>query len=205
VLKVWGRRSSINVQKVLFLLEELARPYERVDAGMEFGVVDTAAYRARNPNGLVPTIEDDGFVLWESNSILRYLCASDPERRFVSETPRARADLDRWLDWQLSTFNPPITTLFWGLVRAPGSRTAEEISLARKKSNATMAILEARLEAADWISGAALGLADFAIAPGVHRWLELPETGAGFPKLTAYRQRILRLPSAVRVLPSKPA
>jgi glutathione S-transferase len=205
VLKLWGRISSINVQKVLFLLEELGRPFERVDAGMQFGVVETPAYRMLNPNGLVPTIDDDGFVLWESNSILRYLCATDPSGRFFSKSPKERADLEKWMDWQLSVLAPPVATMFWGLVRAPGSRSPEEIATARKKADAAMQILENRLETCGWISGSAIGLADFAIAPFVHRWLDIPNTGLSFSKLAAYRGQILDLPSARRALPASSA
>ena len=106
MLTLWGRTNSINVQKVLWCLEELGLPYRRIDAGREFGVVDTPEYRRLNPNALVPTIEEDGFVLWESNAIVRYLAAKHAGGDFWPADPRTRADADRWIDWQATTFTP---------------------------------------------------------------------------------------------------
>src|SRR5258706_15466982 len=96
MLKLWGRINSINVQKVLWTLEELKVAYERIDAGMQFGVVNEPFYRKMNPNGRAPTIEEDGFVLWESNAIARYLSAKHAAGRLSPTHPRQLADADRW-------------------------------------------------------------------------------------------------------------
>ena len=119
MLKLWGRVNSINVQKVLWALEELRVPCERTDAGLQFGVVNDPFYRKMNPNGRVPTIDDDGFVLWESNAIVRYLCAKHGAGSLWPNDLRRRADSDRWMDWATSTVQPAITPVFWGLVRTP--------------------------------------------------------------------------------------
>lgn len=200
MLKIWGRTNSINVQKVLLCVEELGMPYERRDAGLEFGVVDTPAYRNLNPNGLIPTIEHDGFVLWESNTIVRYLCAAVPNGRACPHDLRERADLERWMDWQLSVLHIPVATLFWGLVRSPGSRRPEDVEASWTKGRAAMAILDRRLANAPWISGSSIGMADFAIGPYAHRWFNLPEAPRDLPNLQDYYERLMSLESARRIL-----
>src|SRR5450631_4370637 len=103
MLKVWGRANSVNVQKVLWTCEELALPYKRIEAGMEYGVVSTPEYKKLNPNAMVPTIDDDGFVLWESNAIVRYLAAKYGAGSLWPADPKIRASADRWMDWQQTT------------------------------------------------------------------------------------------------------
>ena len=119
MLKIWGRNNSVNVQKVLWCCEEMGLQYERIDAGGSFGVVNTPQYRELNPNGLVPTIEDDGFVLWESNAIVRYLAAKHSAGKLWPEDLKIRAEADKWMDWQNTTFWPTFRPLFWNLVRTP--------------------------------------------------------------------------------------
>ena len=120
MLKVWGRKNSSNVRKVLWCAEELALPYKREEAGGAFGVVDSPEYRALNPNGRVPMIEDDGFVLWESNTIVRYLAAryGDDTSWYASDVC-VRAQADKWMDWTTSSFAGPFRDLFWGVLRTP--------------------------------------------------------------------------------------
>ncbi len=135
MLVVWGRKNSINVQKVLWCCEEMKIGYERIDAGLAFGVVNTPQYLKLNPNGLVPTIDDDGFVLWESNAILRYLAAKHAAGSLWPVNLATRADADRWMDWQLSTFWPAIRTLFLGLIRtAPDKRDPHALEESRVKT-----------------------------------------------------------------------
>src|ERR687884_1346177 len=119
MLTLWGRTNSINVQKALWCIEELGLAFRRLDAGREFGVNDTPEYRRMNPNGLVPTIEDDGFVLWESNVIVRYLAAKHGAGTLCPSDLRARFDAERWMDWQQTTLGLPIRDVFWMLVRTP--------------------------------------------------------------------------------------
>ena len=123
MLKIWGRKNSSNVRKPLWAAEELGLAYEAIDAGGAFGVVDTPEYRAMNPNGRVPVIEDDGFVLWESNAIVRYLMA-----RHAANTPwypadlQARASAEKWMDWTTSSIAGPFRTVFWGVLRTPAEQ-----------------------------------------------------------------------------------
>lgn len=119
MLKVWGRENSINVQKVLWCCDELGLDHERVDAGGAFGLNRDPGYLAMNPNGLVPVIDDDGFVLWESNAIVRYLCATRGAGTLWPEDPKRRADAERWMDWQLGTLWARMRPVFIGLVRTP--------------------------------------------------------------------------------------
>src|SRR3954464_13703053 len=117
-LPIWGRANSVNVQKVLWCLHELDLAYDRIDAGMECGKTNAPAYLARDPNGRVPTLVDGDFVLWESNSVMRYLClAYGRHSPIYPQSPQARAGVDRWLDWTLSTLQPVDRPVFWALVR----------------------------------------------------------------------------------------
>ena len=118
MIKLWGRTNSLNVQKVLFCLGELGLPFERVDAGMQFGVVKTPEYMAKNPNSVVPTLEEDGFVLWESNAIVRYLASTHGAGALWPTDPRARALADRWMDWQQTSHNA-MDILEEALARSP--------------------------------------------------------------------------------------
>ena len=119
MLKVWGRTSSVNVQKVLWCCEELGLPYERVDAGGPFGGTDAPEYLSMNPNGLVPTVSDDGFALWESNSIVRYLVHRYGMGTLGAEDPMERALAEKWMDFQLGTLFPAFRAGFLGLTRTP--------------------------------------------------------------------------------------
>ena len=125
MLKIWGRLSSVNVQKVVWCADELGLRYERRDVGGTFGGNDTPEYLAMNPNGLVPVIEDDGFLLYESNAIVRYLAAkaAGPGALWPSDA-RHRADVDRWMEWQSTGYTPAMWGAFWMLVRTPAEKRA---------------------------------------------------------------------------------
>src|SRR2546427_6579436 len=141
MLKLWGRINSINVQKVLWALAELKVPYERTDAGLQFGVVNEPFYRRMNPNGRVPTIEDDGFVLWESNAIVRYLAAKHGAGTLWPNDLRERADADRWMDWATSTVAPAITPERRCSSPNPSSRSEEHTSELQSQSNLVCRLL----------------------------------------------------------------
>src|SRR5271155_2321264 len=120
MLTIWGRETSSNVQKVLWACDELDLPFKRIDLGGTFGGTRDPAYLAKNPNGLVPTLEDGDFVLWESHAILRYLAAGDTENRLLPAglDRRQRANIDRWMDWQLVTLGLTLRGLFLLLGRS---------------------------------------------------------------------------------------
>ena len=200
MLKIWGRKNSINVQKVILCVDAIGVAHERIDAGMGFGVVDTQEFRANNPNSLVPMIDDAGFILWESNAILRYLCAKFGGEAFYPADLRLRADLDRWMDWQQTTLGGPVNALFWGMVRKPGSRRPEELEQARARAEAAFALLDDMLAKRAYISGRSIGMADFAIAPTMHRWLNLPAVRPKFAAIGRYYEALMARPEAADTL-----
>ena len=175
MLKIWGRISSVNVQKVVWCCDEIGLPFERVDAGGAFGVNNTPEYLAKNPNGLVPVIEDDGFVLYESNAIVRYLAAKHALGTLWPEDLRARADVDRWMEWQSTGLTPAMTQVFWQLVRTPaGKRDMAVVETSREKSEKHVAILDAHLRGRQFVAGDSFTVADIVIGCAAHRWLHLP-------------------------------
>lgn len=192
MLKLWGRASSSNVMKVLWLLEELGVPYERVDIGGPFGGTRDAAYLAKNPNARVPTIEEpDGYTLWESHSILRYLVATRaPGSPLHPAAPRARADVERWMDWHLANMNPVMATLFLGLVQTPEPKR-DPAALARATADAAAlwTMLDRQLAGRSYVAGD-FSLADIALGPVLHRWFALPLDRPDLPGLAAYYARL---------------
>ncbi|NIA67330.1 glutathione S-transferase family protein [Pelagibius litoralis] len=174
-LTLWGRLSSCNVQKVLWVLEELELPYERIDAGGDFGGLDEPAYRAMNPHGTVPTLRDGEQVVWDSDAIIRYLAASYGKGRLWPEDPGERAVADQWLAWVNSTLYRDWIDLFWMLVRTPPEQQdAAGIEARRSRTAARLAVLDRRLAESAFVSGDALGLADIAAGMTLYRWFEMP-------------------------------
>ena len=174
MLKIWGRVNSVNVKKALWCLEELGLPYERIDAGLQFGVVNTPEYRKMNPTGLVPTVDDDGFTLWESHSIVRYLSAKHGAGTLCPSDPRARASAERWMDWAFS-FQAAMRSVFWGLIRTPPEkRDAKAIEEGRAKSAGLLPILEQALAAQPFVAGSSLTMGDIPIGCEVQRWMRVP-------------------------------
>jgi glutathione S-transferase len=175
VLSIWGNADSVNVQKVLWCCEEIGLAYQRIDAGRAFGVVDTPRFRALNPNGLVPTIDDDGFVVWESNAIVRYLAAKHAPGTLWPTDVRARADADRWMDWTNSTLWPTMVPLFRGFMRTPvHQRDSGAIEVARQESLEVLQILDAQLATSDFVGGKTFTMGDVAVGCAVWRWMALP-------------------------------
>jgi glutathione S-transferase len=201
MLKLWGRLNSINVQKVLWCLEELGLAYERVDAGGPFGIVSTPEYRRLNPNGLVPVIEEDGFVLWESNAIVRYLAAKHGAGGLWPAELRTRADADRWMDWQTTTFGPAMGPAFHGLIRtAAEKRDQAAIEAAVAKTEPMAALLDAHLADRAFVAGAAFTMGDIAAGAAAHRWLNLPIAREPRPNLERWALRLRERPAAAKVL-----
>lgn len=196
MLKLWGRVNSINVQKVLWALAELKVPYERVDAGLQFGVVNEPYYRKMNPNGRVPTIEDEGFILWESNAIVRYLACKHGSGTLWPVDVRMRADADRWMDWTTSTLGPAITPVFWGLIRTPAEkRNRAEIEDGIQKSNEAFGILESALSGRNYVAGDQLTMGDVPLGTFVYRWYRLPVQRDKLPHVEAYFERLQQRPA----------
>ena len=195
-LTIWGRMNSINVQKVVWAAEELGLAYERREAGMQFGLVDTPDYRAMNPNGLVPVIKNDDVVLWESNAIVRYLCAQYGDAALWPDDAASRALSDRWMDWQATAFYPAYAAAFKGLVRTPPEkRDLAAIEASRAETEPLLALLDAHLATVEHLGGG-FGVGDIALGPSVHRWLNMPIERQPRAHVEAWHRRILARPGA---------
>ena len=202
MLKVWGRRSSANVQKVMWLVGELQLAHEHIPAGGPYGLVTEPQFRAMNPNGLVPVIEDNGLVMWESNAILRYLAATHGKHNFWSDDPKTRAPIDQWIDWAGTTFQPEMIGLFVSYWRTPESqRNPNAIRNFQQRSEKSLRLLDAELAKRAYIAGDAFTIAD--IASGVHLYRyctmgtvypKLPNVEAWYKRLqerSAYREHVM--------------
>jgi glutathione S-transferase len=193
MLTIWGRASSTNVQKVLWGCDELGMTYRRIDIGGAFGGTDEPSYRTKNPNGLIPTLEDDDFVLWESNAILRYLAAGDTERRLYPGdlNRRERANIDRWMDWQLVSLGLTLRALFMLLhPRADKAANAAEIVAATKNAADMFWILDTHLATQRYVGGDRFTLGDIPVGISAHRWFRLAVQRPVMPALETWYERI---------------
>ena len=196
-IKIWGRANSGNVKKVLVVADELNIPYERIDAGMQFGVVDTPEYHRLNPNGRVPTIEDGGYVLWESHAICRYLAMQYGGEAIYPKEPQARASVDRWMDWLLATVVPVDVPVFWGTIRTPPEKQ-DKAAIAEnvKKLAAIYQILEERLAGRPFIEGDSVTLADLILGIFIYRYVKNPFIERPLqPRLGEWIERLCARPS----------
>ena len=189
MMRLWGRKSSINVQKVLWCLAELGLKegidFERIDAGLQFGVVRSPEFLKLNPNGLVPTLEDGDLILWESNTIMRYLVSQhDQNKRFPTGTA-AQYGSEKWMDWQVGTMWPVLRPTFIGLTRTPAAeRDHAAIQKAYQDTNQLFTLLDQALASQAYCSGNQFHIGDIVLALCVHRWILLNEI---FPKETGMR------------------
>jgi glutathione S-transferase len=196
MLTIWGRKNSTNVRKALWAAEEVAVPYQRHDAGGAFGVVNEPRYRAMNPNGLVPVIEDDGLVLWESNAIVRYLAAKYADGVLYASDPGERASADKWMDWASASFAMPFRDLFWGTLRTPiEQRNPEAIAAALQRCGELLAMPEQALAEQPYLSGAAFGMGDIPLGCFIYAWFEMPIERPAQPNLQAWYERLKARPA----------
>ena len=201
MLKIWGRISSINVRKAVLAAQWLDVPFERTDAGGPYGIVATPEYRAKNPNSLVPLMEDDGFLLWESNVIVRYLCAKHSAGRLYPEPLAARFDAERWMDWQQTSLNPAGRNAFIQLIRTPAEqRNQTLIAESIKAMQPLMARIDAHLARQPFMAGGEFTMADIPIACDVHRWTGLPLEHPPLPNLHRWYADIVSNPATRGVL-----
>ena len=192
MLRILGKATSINVRKVMWTCVELALPFDREDWGTGFQSTDSAAFRAMNPNGLVPVLQDDDFVLWESNTIIRYLASRYGGQTLYPAEPRARALVDQWIDWQATDLNGSWSYAFMSLVRHSAAHR-DPIALAASidKWSANIGILDRQLTATGGhVAGAGFTLADIPIGLSVHRWYATPMSHADYPAVRAYYDRL---------------
>jgi glutathione S-transferase len=201
MLKIWGRTNSVNVKKVLWAAEEIGLEYERIDAGLQFGVNKTPEYLKMNPTGLVPTIEEDGFVLWESHSIVRYLAAKHSAGTLSPTDLRRRADAERWMDWTFTFQREFQRPIFWPLVRTPPEkRDLNAIEAARKVCAELLRIPETVLAERTYLAGDELTIADIPLGCHVQLWMRLPIERPPQPHLKAWFERLCERPAFRRIV-----
>ena len=196
MLKIWGRTTSSNVQKVLWCCAELDIPYERVDWGGPFGGNRDPKYLRMNPNGRVPTVEDGDLVIWESNTICRYLCTTRGGERLYPSDPRARTYVERWMDWQLATPGGAMGTLLQQLYRTkPEERDQKVIEAARQQALAAWTIAEGALADRPYLAGSELTLAEVTLGTLVYRWHAFPIERPELKNLRAWYERMRERPA----------
>jgi glutathione S-transferase len=192
MLTVFGRRNSANVQKVMWLIGELGLPHRHVPMGGSFGGLDTLEYRAMNPAGKVPVIDDQGVVVWESHAILRYLAARYGAELFWPEQPARRARIEPWMDWSQSSFQPDfLNGIFWGLYRTPEpQRDWPAIRAALARCEAHTKMLDAMLAQRPYLAGEALSLADISVGTLMFRYFTLDIERPARPCVEAWYRRL---------------
>jgi glutathione S-transferase len=193
MIKIWGRKTSSNVQKAMWAVGELNLEHERIDIGGGFGKNKEPAYLTMNPNGLVPTLEEeDGFLLWESNSVVRYL-AGKHDRSGVLEPkdPKQRALASQWMDWQLSVVGPAIHHAFWGLIRTPPEkRDMAAIKTSQEKTTDAMKMLDARLSKTQYVAGTSFSYGDIPVGIMCYRFVQLVPERPSMPNLDRWYEMI---------------
>ena len=200
MLKIWGRTNSVNVKKALWAAEELGLKYQRIDAGLQFGVNKTPEYLEMNPTGLVPTIDDDGFRLWESHTIVRYLAAKHGAGSLCPTDPKARADAERWMDWAF-TFQSAMRAVFWGLIRTPPEkRDMKAIEEGCRKSAELLAVPERVLSQRPYVGGASFTMGDIPLGCEMQRWMRVPIERPAFPGVQAWFERLCGRPAFKKIV-----
>lgn len=195
MLKIWGRDESGNVKKVLWCVGELELEFERYDVGGKFGGLDTPEYRAMNPNGLIPTIQEDDFILWEANCIVRYLCSKYSMGNLCPSDLRERASAERWMDWQVAHLIPEFFKLFIGLVRTPeAERDPKVIEHAARETERHFRMVDDFLKGRKYIGGDRFTMGDIPIGCTVYRWLAMPIERPHLPNLQAWYERLTERP-----------
>lgn len=203
MITLWGRNNSTNVKKVLWTLEELELPFQHILAGGQFGLNHDAEYLAMNPNGLVPLLRDDeaNLVLWESNSIVRYLAAQYGQNRLWVDSPARRAEGEKWMDWANQTLSPAHRVILFGLVRTPvEQRDPAAIDASAKVCDGLFGMLDDALATQRWFSGSEFGVADIAIAPFVYNLFNVGLTWTPRPNLERWYQQLSERPAFRKIV-----
>ena len=191
MLEIWGRKNSSNVAPVMWAVGELGLEHTRHNAGGTFGRLDTAEYRAMNPNGLVPTMNDSGFVLWESNAIIRYLARQYGAGSLYPKDTKSLAIAEQWMEWMKTTLNPGFFPIFWQLVRT--DKEKQDLSLVQRATATTaknLGILETGLDGREFVAGNALTIGDVALGPLFYRYFNLPLNRPSLPNVENWYSRL---------------
>jgi glutathione S-transferase len=194
MLRLLGRNTSGNVQKVIFLLEELGTPYTREDYGRQFNNTQDAAYLKLNPNGKVPTLVDGDTVIWESNTILRYLATKHEKDTLYPTELAARTEVERWMDWLLAAVNYQYVQVFKDSKKAANERAAT-FEADAKELAAQLSILDGAMAGKAWVAGKDFTIADVALGPVMHRCLDFPIALPALSNLKAWREKLKERPA----------
>jgi glutathione S-transferase len=195
MIRIWGRNTSSNVQKVLWLCEEIGLKFDRTDVGGPFGGLDTPQFVALNPNKSIPVVEDGGTVVWESHAILRFLAARHGSDAIYPTEPAARSQVERWLDWHLGVLAPAITPVFLAYYRTPAAaRNETELTRQVAHLTAAMTLLDDAIAERPYIGGKNLTIADVAFGNSVWRWFSFPFSRPKLANLDAWQARVAQRP-----------
>jgi glutathione S-transferase len=203
MIRLLGRHTSGNVQKVIFMLEELGLAYTREDYGRQFNNTNTDEYRKLNPTIKVPTLIDGDVVIWESNSILRYLAAKH-KPTLTGSTPAEKTYVERWMDWQLGALNTPYVAVFKD-ARKPSAERSADFAAQSADLVAQLKILDGHIGGKSWFALDRLTIADICLAPIVKRCLEFPIEKPAFAELTRWQKSIDARPTFAVAIGSKPS
>lgn len=201
MLTVWGRNNSTNVKKVLWCLEELAIPYQRIDAGGQYGKLRDPQYRALNPNGLIPCLQDEDFILWESNTIVRYLAAKYGQNMLYLADHQQRASAEKWMDWASSSVVSPFKVVFIGLVRTPPDQQDKvKIDQGIAQLNTLMLIADHTLGKQAYLSGDQFGIGDIPLGCLAYAWFNLSIERPELPHLQHWYQSLTQRAAFQKVI-----
>ncbi len=196
MLKIWGRTNSFNVQKVMWTADELGLAHERIDAGGAFGGLETDSYTALNPNRRIPVVEDGELALWESNAIVRYLAAKYGSGTLWPEDPGLRSLADRWMDWQITTLQPQLHIIFWGLIRTPeADRDMAAIDAAVVVIKPIWQLLDEHLSLRRFVGGPDFTMGDIPLGCAAWRYFNLPIDRPRLPNLEHWSTRLQERPA----------
>jgi glutathione S-transferase len=191
MIELWGRKNSYNVQKVLWTLGELDIDYTHQDVGSQVGDLETPEFLQLNPRARIPVLVDDGSVVWESNTIVRYLCAAHGENLLWLDNPIQRSYADRWMDWELATLQPDFMGLFWGFYRKPqNKRDRGQIERSKLRCEQHFAMLDNHLKHHDYLAGETFSMGDIPAATSLYRYFEMGMAVEKPANLMAWYQRL---------------
>ncbi|MBC8945282.1 MULTISPECIES: glutathione S-transferase family protein [Xenorhabdus] len=201
MLTVWGRKNSSNVKKVLWCLEELKIPYQQIDVGGKFGKLDDPKYLHMNPNGVIPCLQDDDFILWESNVIVRYIAEKFGKDILYPTDIKEKYNVEKWMDWISCNLFPPIKQLMINLVRTPeAQRDQKIISQALAEIEKLLKIADETLGKQTYLSGDKFGMADIALAPFVYLWINVVTERLSLPNLERWYQLMTERPAFKKIV-----
>ena len=196
MIEIWGRRNSSNVMTAMWCIGELGLEYKRHNVGGSFGGLDTAEYQAMNPNGVVPTINDNGRIVWESNVIARYLAATYGVGSLWPDDPYQRALADQWMDWYKTTLYPGFMAIFFNLIRtAKEKQNKAAIEEGIKATAKVLPILDRQLERNAFVAGEQLTMGDIPLGPVIYRYMNLDIERPALPGIEAWYQQLCQRPA----------